>query len=163
MTFCQFPETQLYSFWAHEWSKHGTCAAQLEPFNSELKYFSKGIEFLGKYHMNDMLSAANIFPSDIAELKAEDINQAVVSKIGIRPAIACEFEDGIQYLKELRICFDKQLNVMECLGEHEVNGILTNCSPSKGIIYPTQAQEPPPRRYLVQLHKFVNWIQWFTL
>lgn len=113
--------------------------------------------------MNDMLSAANITPSDTTELKAEDLNQAVVSKIGIRPFIACEYEDGVQYLMELRICFDKQLNIMECLGEHEVNGILTNCNPSKGITYPTQEEEAPPKRYLVQLHRFVNWLQWFTL
>lgn len=113
--------------------------------------------------MNDILQAANIIPSDTAAVKPEDINRAVVSKIGIRPMIQCESEDGVQYLIELRICFDKQLNLMECLGEHEVNGLLTNCNASKDVIYPTQVQEPPPKSYLVQLHKFVNWVQWFTL
>ena len=30
------------NFWKHEWNKHGTCAAQLEPMDDEFKYFSKG-------------------------------------------------------------------------------------------------------------------------
>ena len=29
-------------FWRHVWVKHGSCAAQLEPLDTELKYFSKG-------------------------------------------------------------------------------------------------------------------------
>jgi ribonuclease T2 len=31
-------------FWNHEWTKHGTCAKQLDSMNSEMKYFSKGTE-----------------------------------------------------------------------------------------------------------------------
>ncbi|CAH0581577.1 unnamed protein product [Chrysodeixis includens] len=154
-------ETELYNLWAHEWNKHGTCAAMIEPLNGQLKYFSKGIEFLKQYHMTDILNAASIMPSDVKETNAEDINNAVVSKLGIRPVIECIFEDGVQYLLELRICFGKQLNLIECAGEKEVNGLLTNCNVSKGIMYPTQMA--PPKRYLVQLHKFVNWLQWFTL
>ncbi|KAH9644089.1 hypothetical protein HF086_015419 [Spodoptera exigua] len=154
-------ETSLYNLWAHEWNKHGTCAAMIEPLNSQLKYFSKGIDFLNRYHMNDILSSANIVPSDTNPVKAEEVSSTVVSKLGVRPFIACEFEDGVQYLIELRVCFDKQLNLKECEGEHEVNGVLTNCNIAKNIIYPTPL--PPANMQTVQLYKFVNWLQWFTL
>ena len=34
--------TGEYDFWKHEWLKHGTCAVQLKPMDSEIKYFNQG-------------------------------------------------------------------------------------------------------------------------
>ncbi|XP_075974390.1 ribonuclease X25 [Anticarsia gemmatalis] len=153
--------TPIYDFWAHEWNKHGTCAAAIEPLNSELKYFSKGLEFLKTYSMTKILGDAKIFPSDIKPVTVAEINEAIVSKLGKRPSIQCKYEDHVQYLFELRICFDKELKLIDC-AEHLarfVDGALTNCNVNADIIYPDQ----PPRRELVQLYKFTNWLQWLTL
>ena len=51
-----------HDFWKHEWSKHGTCAMQLENFSDEFKYFSKGIQLNDQYDITSMLSDSNIIP-----------------------------------------------------------------------------------------------------
>lgn len=54
--------TKHYSFWKHEWLKHGTCGAVLVPINTEIKYFSKGLELLDQYDMKHVLAQASILP-----------------------------------------------------------------------------------------------------
>ncbi|KAJ0175811.1 hypothetical protein K1T71_008970 [Dendrolimus kikuchii] len=159
-------ETSLYSLWAHEWSKHGTCAAQLEQLNSEFKYFSKGLEFINDYTMTNILNEAGITPSDNKEYKITDFHNAINSKLGVNPAIECRKSKGKQYIVELRICFKKDLTITDCDGivrEVSVGNlrILSNCDTSKGIIYEYNAK--PPQRILLQLYRLTNLIQWLTL
>ncbi|CAH0714692.1 unnamed protein product, partial [Brenthis ino] len=110
-----FGGTSVYALWSHEWTKHGTCAAQLKPFNSELNYFSIGINWMKQYSMT------NILKSD--------------------PAIECKKEDGQSDISEIRICFTKDLELTNCDGivaRQQIgdDSILTNCDRSKNILYP---------------------------
>ncbi|KAJ8721264.1 hypothetical protein PYW07_002039 [Mythimna separata] len=109
-----YNEPDPYAFWRHEWLKHGSCATDLESFNSQFKYFSKGIEWNKKYPILDMLEAANLFPDDSKEYDPEVFVNAVKATTGKTAQAGCYIIDGVVYLQELRICIDKQLNVIDC-------------------------------------------------
>lgn len=163
----KFAGTSLYSLWAHEWSKHGTCAAVLEPLNSELKYFSLGIDWLQKFSMNNILQSGNIVPSNTNEYSVVEINNAIKAKLGVDPAIECKKENGESYLSEIRICFTKDFKITNCDGivsrkVFDYHSILTNCNTSKKILYPHYKDGKEGSIY-VQLYKLVSWVQWFTL
>ncbi|KAM3963651.1 ribonuclease X25 [Aphomia sociella] len=157
-------ETSTYSLWSHEWVKHGTCAAQLEPLSSQLKYFSQGLQWMNKFNMLNVLKSANIVPTIDKEYAITDINNAVVEKLGVRPSIQCNIVDGKSQIFEIRICFNKSLDLVSCDGIKYFSGynsILTNCDPSKNVYYPPNEGEP--NRLYVQLYKLTSWLQWFTL
>ncbi|KAJ8721263.1 hypothetical protein PYW07_002038 [Mythimna separata] len=109
-----YDEPDPYAFWRHEWLKHGSCATDLESFNSQFKYFSKGIELNKKYPISDMLEAANLFPDDSKEYDPEVFVNAVKATTGKTAQAGCYKIEGVVYLQELRICFDKQLNMIDC-------------------------------------------------
>lgn len=162
-----FGGTSLYSLWAHEWSKHGTCAAVLEPLDSELKYFSLGIDWLQKFSMNNILQSGNIVPSNTNEYSVVEINNAIKAKLGVDPAIECKKENGESYLSEIRICFTKDFKITNCDGivsrkVFDYHSILTNCNTSKKILYPHYKDGKEGSIY-IQLYKLVSWVQWFTL
>lgn len=161
-------ETSLYSLWAHEWNKHGTCAAQIKPLNSEIKYFSKGLEWIRTFSMSNILADAGIIPMDDGLYKIIDIYNAIKNKLKVNPAIECIHEkNGKQYIQELRICFKKDLTLTNCDGTvknviHVDNvKILSNCDQSKGIYYENTAEAP--WKVLVQLYRLTNFVQWLTL
>ncbi|XP_072938532.1 ribonuclease Oy [Epargyreus clarus] len=158
-------DSQLYTLWAHEWSKHGTCAAVLDSLNSELKYFSKGLDWLTKYSMTDILEESNIVPSNTQGYRVLDIHNAIKNKLGVNPAIECGNEGGINMIDEIRICFDKNLVLHNCDGiraskiiGHQV--VATNCDVSKDVLYPEYGYKSS---LYVQLYKLVSFIKWLTL
>ncbi|XP_048699979.1 ribonuclease T2 isoform X2 [Caretta caretta] len=50
-------------FWKHEWEKHGTCAATVEPLNSQKKYFGRTLDLYQKLDLNSCLLKVGIKPS----------------------------------------------------------------------------------------------------
>ncbi|XP_053612492.1 ribonuclease T2 [Plodia interpunctella] len=153
-----------YTLWSHEWSKHGTCAAVLEPLDSQFKYFQQGLMWLKKYYIYDILKDAGITPSDSKQYRIEDIYEAVVKNVSARPAIECDREQGANFIVEVRLCFSKTLQIVDCDGiaflDVDQGSILTNCNPTIGIYY---LENAVPKSLYVQFYKLLSWLQWFTL
>ncbi|EFN78569.1 Ribonuclease Oy [Harpegnathos saltator] len=122
-----------YSFWRHEWDKHGTCAVTIKDLNSVFKYFHTGLKLLDTYNMIDVLAKANILPGE--KYTIDDLLHAVEKILGKRAQVMCteNEETGESYVFEIRICFDKTLQLVDCDGVYDFP---TNCNKSKLITYP---------------------------
>lgn len=138
------------SFWAHEWKKHGSCAANLTQLDSELKYFTQGVEWNIKYPLYDILSAASIVPG--SSYSFNQIFTAVQSQIGgHRPAVICEYDEKLhnKILAQINICFDKDLELTDC---DRIKGGINQFCP-KGddahIYYPERVDYSPNQTRII--------------
>merc|ERR1711991_646338 len=61
----QWPSNQgdNEAFWAHEYEKHGTCAAVLPSLKTEYDFFSSVLQLNTKYDLISALADADIYPS----------------------------------------------------------------------------------------------------
>jgi len=129
--------TELASFWEHEWLKHGTCAMQMKQFETEFKYFYKGLEMNEEYPIASFLADKGIVPGGM--YNTMDIFEAVKVKInGNNPALECHKMDDFvnPVLTQISICFDKNLEVIGCDKTH--GGIYGRCH---GLVeYPGTAE-----------------------
>ncbi|KAK9293494.1 hypothetical protein QLX08_011584 [Tetragonisca angustula] len=133
-----------YSLWEHEWNKHGTCAVVLKQLNSEVKYFAEGLNLLAKYDMKNVLAKVNIVPGQKYGTKA--ILNAIKKVLGKRGVVICRKNKntGESYILEIRICFDKMLQLMDC---DRISEYPTNCDASELVTYPSTV----PRYNVIQV------------
>ncbi|XP_023296093.2 ribonuclease Oy [Lucilia cuprina] len=164
--------------WKHEWLKHGTCAATLEELNNELKYFKQGINWREDYLLSNILGSAGIHPDSNNTVVA--LHAALVNGLGKNPSIHCLYDskNDVSYLEEIRICFNKSLEVMDCDGvkhgdavsvSYPGGTVITNCHISKPVHYPSlvpnrkRINEKKWKFPIVNVYKLLQFIMWFTL
>ncbi|XP_041420482.1 ribonuclease T2-like isoform X1 [Xenopus laevis] len=102
--------------WRHEWQKHGTCAASLECLNTQLKYFSKGLELYKQVDLNSVLEKSGIIPST-SYYQMKDIENALKGFYGVVPKIQClspRQGETVQTLGQIEICFTKEFQLRNC-------------------------------------------------
>lgn len=97
-----------------------------------------------QYELSDALSNANIVPG--TKYNVLDIHRAVKNALNANPTIQCVREKGRggdQYLHEIRICFSKALELIDCDGVGKgftaPNGdhLTTNCNFDHLVNYPS--------------------------
>jgi ribonuclease T2 len=98
------------AFWSHEYEKHGTCAASLSQFATQLDFFKSTLSLLQKYNVLPMLAAAGIVPSDSNSVSASAATTAVTNAFGGKPAWECQSGN----LDAVYLCLDKSLNPIDC-------------------------------------------------
>ncbi|KAH8398408.1 hypothetical protein KR215_012199, partial [Drosophila sulfurigaster] len=162
--------------WKHEWLKHGTCAAVLAELDDEYKYFNQGLKWRENFIMSRVLDAAGIHPDSNNTVIA--LNNAIVRGLGKNPSIHCFYDSktSISYLAEIRICFNKSLELMDCDGvmqgdltaiKYPGGTVNTNCHISSPVHYPSLV--PPLQRKeewkfpLVNIYKLLQFLIWFTV
>ncbi|KAL1117720.1 hypothetical protein AAG570_004035, partial [Ranatra chinensis] len=164
-----------YMLWRHEWEKHGTCAAQIQPLDSEFKYFEQGLQWAEKYGMVSLLEKAGIKPSSVG-YDPQSIWQGVKRVLGKDPCIVCydDQHDGVSYLQEIRLCFDKNLSLVNCDGVKKSwgyygnnnNNSLIQCPLNKPTLYLKQVPDRTkisPDPHIITIIKTIQFLQWISL
>lgn len=129
--------------------------------------------------MNHILESAHILPD--SNFYPSTIQQAVSNVLGMNPVIHCVYDphDQKNYLSEIRICFNKTLNLVDCDGvvglvsiPYPEGRILTNCDISEPIYYPSIVPKTQFNKHNVETewkfpyvnaYKLIQLIKWFTL
>lgn len=111
-----FPEQPTYSFWKHEWMKHGTCSISVPQLDNELKYFKTAIQFHNKYNMKLLLENGGIVPDNDKTYDIKDLHKVVENQIGKKVIFEClPTKDQRKVLFNSYICTDKNLNLIDCI------------------------------------------------
>lgn len=111
-----FSKTSEYSFWKHEWKKHGTCAASDDQLKGELKYFGKSIELRDEYNLYALLQKVGFFPCKDKPFVLKYVENALTLQLNKKIKIACTHEKAYQYplLTSINVCIDKNFDLIDC-------------------------------------------------
>jgi len=138
------------SLWQHEWQKHGTCAAQLPSMDSELKYFSKGVELAQENPVTEWLHSRGILPNKAGrQFQMREVWEALLEGTqGMRPHVDCEEIEGEVFIREIKVCYSKQLQRVHCDGiiaprDYEASGsMMGTCMKYPSFLYPASTVLP---------------------
>nr|QHB21553.1 venom ribonuclease 1 [Platymeris rhadamanthus] len=135
-------------FWAYEWKKHGTCALQLPQLNTQHKYFFQALNWNSRYNILSILSAGGIIVG--RNYPVAEIWNVVTRALGVHPQLMCLKDNHrhVQYLSEIKICFDKNLSLINCKplkgrrsgNPHSIEAMIaanSNCNINSPVTYPT--------------------------
>ncbi|KAI9774065.1 MAG: ribonuclease T2-like [Geoglossum simile] len=86
-------------FWAHEWSKHGTCVSTMQPKCYGYKYergeevpayFQKAVDLFKGLDTYQFLEAAGITPSETSQYTCSQVEAAIKDATGFDATVMCD-------------------------------------------------------------------------
>ncbi|XP_074096088.1 uncharacterized protein LOC141525473 [Cotesia typhae] len=119
------------SFWDREFSKHGACASRSSLISSDLGYFKMAVNMMDKVNMAGIFMNSGFKVGD--KLTYGEIVDIVNDAIGIRVKVEIvqNKAKNVNYLKEIRVCYNLQFHPINCPGTK----LLTQEIRSREIIY----------------------------
>ncbi|XP_042704225.1 ribonuclease T2 isoform X2 [Chrysemys picta bellii] len=118
----------IHGLWKHEWEKHGTCAATVEPLNSQKKYFGRTLDLYQKLDLNSCLLKVGIKPSS-TYYQMTAIKEALTSVYGVTPKVQClppEEGEEVQTIGQIEFCFTKELELRNCTNSEADSYVMPN-------------------------------------
>ncbi|XP_063955086.1 ribonuclease Oy-like, partial [Lytechinus pictus] len=124
--------TSNEAFWAHEWCKHGTCAAQgsIASLRTQHSYFALALELNSAVNIYRLLARDNIRPSEVLFYPSASVRSAIQKGLGHSIGMYC-VDQSSNFLMEVRICYGLSLKVIEC---KDIFG--QQCDPKRKIMIP---------------------------
>lgn len=108
-------DTSFYSFWCHEWLKHGTCASGIAEMSTEFKFFNTTLGLLEKYNFTSVLESNDITPSNTTTYPMAAFTKAFQNVYGVEPLLECTSSSSTgQVLQQVSICLQKDFTIMAC-------------------------------------------------
>ncbi|OWF45455.1 Ribonuclease Oy [Mizuhopecten yessoensis] len=112
-----YADTNMSSFWKHEWEKHGRCATTLPATANEYLYFKQSLQLMKKFSASTLLKNKGILPSKTAHYRLDQIQFALMQQLGNKTVIVECTKDsatGLYMIFEVEICLDKKFNPINC-------------------------------------------------
>uniref|UniRef100_A0A131YZ50 Ribonuclease DdI-like protein n=1 Tax=Rhipicephalus appendiculatus TaxID=34631 RepID=A0A131YZ50_RHIAP len=114
-------EARYFTFWRHQWQKHGTCAGDVPALNGLFKFFNSTLAVYKKYNIFEFLSNSLIRPSVVRTYSVSEIRNALSDDIRQKVNIVCSQRvpnRDAPVLTEIRFCLDKNLEPVNCQGKN---------------------------------------------
>ncbi|GAB1601467.1 ribonuclease Oy-like isoform X2 [Argonauta hians] len=128
-----YTHTSKYSFWKHEWKKHGTCSEDKPYIFSEKSYFQMGLQLNKKFDVRSLYDKSGILPVTYTSYKCEDFRNVIRKNWNVEAVITCvQDENNKEYILQTELCVDKQFNLIDCSGKI----FCQMCSKNGDIYYP---------------------------
>jgi ribonuclease T2 len=128
-----YTDSSPYSFWEHEWTKHGTCATGIASLQGEYNFFNQALKLNQRYDILSLLKKLNVVPKSDYVYQYSTMLAAMEKALGGKVKIQCFYNKATktQYIEQVEMCLDKSFNAMDCPGKDNGGG----CSDTEPIAY----------------------------